>query len=68
MILSSVSQSPNYLLSSFWYAIFRCSLLPYGHHPTVAALCIKHKKNMVTASYVLPAMRELNDRYVLNKD
>jgi len=38
------------------------SLLPYGHHPTIASLCIKYKKNMVTASYVLPAMKELNER------
>eukprot|EP00795_Rhopilema_esculentum_P002141 gene2141-17728_t len=38
------------------------SLLPYVHHPTIASLCIKHKKNMVTASYVLPAMKELHER------
>ncbi|XP_022297624.2 alpha-aminoadipic semialdehyde synthase, mitochondrial-like isoform X2 [Crassostrea virginica] len=36
------------------------SLLPYVLHPDVAKLCIKHKKNMVTASYVSPAMRELD--------
>lgn len=26
------------------------SLLPYNYHVTVAKLCIKHKKNMVTTS------------------
>ncbi|KAH9512582.1 hypothetical protein Btru_038850, partial [Bulinus truncatus] len=36
------------------------SLLPYSFHPDVAKLCIKHKKNMVTASYISPAMRELH--------
>ncbi len=36
------------------------SLLPYIHHPTVAKLCIKHKKNMVTTSYVSDAMRALD--------
>jgi saccharopine dehydrogenase (NADP+, L-glutamate forming)/spermidine synthase len=36
------------------------SLLPYIHHPTVAKLCIKHAKNMVTASYVSDAMRALD--------
>ncbi|XP_065067080.1 alpha-aminoadipic semialdehyde synthase, mitochondrial-like [Rhopilema esculentum] len=38
------------------------SLLPYLHSPTIASLCIKHKKNMVTATYVLPAMKELHER------
>jgi saccharopine dehydrogenase-like NADP-dependent oxidoreductase len=37
------------------------SLLPYVHHVTVANLCIKHKKNMVTTSYVSDAMRGLDD-------
>ncbi|XP_059138929.1 alpha-aminoadipic semialdehyde synthase, mitochondrial-like [Physella acuta] len=36
------------------------SLLPYSFHPDIAKLCIQHKKNMVTASYVSPAMRELH--------
>ncbi|MCF7912996.1 MAG: saccharopine dehydrogenase NADP-binding domain-containing protein [Candidatus Cloacimonetes bacterium] len=40
------------------------SLLPAVYHPIVAALCIKNKKNMVTASYVSPAMSELNDQAV----
>ncbi|MBU1014173.1 MAG: saccharopine dehydrogenase NADP-binding domain-containing protein [Bacteroidetes bacterium] len=36
------------------------SLLPYAHHVMVAKLCIKHGKNMVTTSYVQPAMKELD--------
>ncbi|MCX6101358.1 MAG: saccharopine dehydrogenase NADP-binding domain-containing protein, partial [Candidatus Bipolaricaulota bacterium] len=33
------------------------SLLPYVHHPLVARLCVKHKKHMVTTSYVKDTMR-----------
>jgi len=36
------------------------SLVPYAHHVTVAKLCIKHKKQMVTTSYVSDAMRALD--------
>ena len=36
------------------------SLLPYVHHVTVAAICIKHKRDMVTTSYVSEAMRALD--------
>jgi saccharopine dehydrogenase-like NADP-dependent oxidoreductase len=38
------------------------SILPYIHHVTVANLCIKHKKNMVTTSYVSDAMRALDNQ------
>jgi saccharopine dehydrogenase-like NADP-dependent oxidoreductase len=38
------------------------SMLPYVFHPTVAALCVKHKKHMVTTSYVKDAMRTLDDQ------
>lgn len=38
------------------------SILPYVHHVMVANLCIKHKKNMVTTSYVSDAMRALDDQ------
>ena len=38
------------------------SLLPYVHHVKVADMCIKHKKNMVTTSYVSPAMKERNEK------
>jgi len=36
------------------------SLLPYIYHPTVARLCVKHRKQMVTASYVKPEMQALD--------
>uniref|UniRef100_A0A8C2CYB0 Aminoadipate-semialdehyde synthase n=1 Tax=Cyprinus carpio TaxID=7962 RepID=A0A8C2CYB0_CYPCA len=35
------------------------SMLPYAFHPQVAKQCIKMKVNMVTASYLSPAMKEL---------
>ncbi len=38
------------------------SLLPYTHHVTVAQLCIKHKKNMVTTSYVSEEMQLLDSK------
>jgi saccharopine dehydrogenase-like NADP-dependent oxidoreductase len=36
------------------------SLLPWMFHPTVARYCLKHKKNMVTSSYVKPEMQALD--------
>jgi saccharopine dehydrogenase (NADP+, L-glutamate forming)/spermidine synthase len=36
------------------------SLLPYEYHVKVAKLCIKHKKHLVTTSYVSNKMRELD--------
>lgn len=36
------------------------SLLPYAYHVMVAKMCIKHKKNMVTTSYVKPDMQALD--------
>jgi saccharopine dehydrogenase-like NADP-dependent oxidoreductase len=36
------------------------SMLPYVYHPLVAALCVKHKKHMVTTSYVKETMRALD--------
>lgn len=36
------------------------SLLPYAHHVMVAKKCIAHKKDMVTTSYVKPAMQALD--------
>jgi len=38
------------------------SLLPYIYHPKVAELCIKHKKQMVTTSYVSDAMKALDSK------
>ena len=36
------------------------SLLPYAYHPTVAKYCVKHKRQMVTTSYIKPEMRALD--------
>jgi saccharopine dehydrogenase (NADP+, L-glutamate forming) len=36
------------------------SMLPYVYHPKVAALCLKHRKHMVTTSYVKDEMRALD--------
>jgi saccharopine dehydrogenase-like NADP-dependent oxidoreductase len=38
------------------------SLLPYTYHVAVAEACIRHRKNMLTTSYVSPAMRALEPR------
>jgi alpha-aminoadipic semialdehyde synthase len=46
------------LIISLYY--FSYSLLPWHLHPQIAKLCIKHKRNMVTASYVSPEMQELH--------
>jgi saccharopine dehydrogenase (NADP+, L-glutamate forming) len=37
------------------------SLLPYRYHFDVAKLCLKHRKPLVTTSYVSPAMQALHD-------
>ncbi|MBI4648507.1 MAG: saccharopine dehydrogenase NADP-binding domain-containing protein [Bacteroidia bacterium] len=36
------------------------SLLPYAYHLIVAMPCLKHRKNMVTTSYVKPEMQALD--------
>jgi len=38
------------------------SLLPYAYHVKVAKLCIKHKKHLVTTSYVSDEMYKLDDQ------
>uniref|UniRef100_A0A3Q2FFP1 Alpha-aminoadipic semialdehyde synthase, mitochondrial n=2 Tax=Cyprinodon variegatus TaxID=28743 RepID=A0A3Q2FFP1_CYPVA len=38
------------------------SMLPYSFHPLIAKHCIRRKVNMVTASYLSPAMKELQSR------
>ena len=35
------------------------SLVPYGFHATVIKIAIRHKVNVVTTSYVSPAIKEL---------
>ncbi|CAF3408833.1 unnamed protein product [Rotaria sp. Silwood1] len=37
------------------------SLLPFKLHPDIALLCIKHRRHMVTASYVSPEMKALHN-------
>jgi saccharopine dehydrogenase (NADP+, L-glutamate forming) len=37
------------------------SLLPYKFHVDVARICLKHRKPLVTTSYVQPAMQELHN-------
>lgn len=38
------------------------SLIPYTYHATVIKSAIRKKKNVVTTSYVSPAMLELEDK------
>jgi saccharopine dehydrogenase-like NADP-dependent oxidoreductase len=42
------------------HADLSVSMLPYIYHPKVAALCVKHRKHMVTTSYVKEEMRALD--------
>ncbi|MFZ5970762.1 MAG: saccharopine dehydrogenase family protein [Bacteroidota bacterium] len=42
------------------------SLLPANLHPRVAALCLKQKKHLLTASYVSDEMRGLHDAALRN--
>ncbi|HBH83714.1 MAG TPA: hypothetical protein DDY34_07890, partial [Bacteroidales bacterium] len=37
------------------------SLLPYIYHAEVAKVCLKHKRSLVTTSYVQPEMKALNE-------
>ncbi|MCX6665870.1 MAG: saccharopine dehydrogenase NADP-binding domain-containing protein [Euryarchaeota archaeon] len=38
------------------------SLLPYTYHVKVAEMCIKHKKHLITTSYVSDAMKALDKK------
>jgi saccharopine dehydrogenase-like NADP-dependent oxidoreductase len=38
------------------------SLLPYKYHTKVAELCIKHRKQMITTSYVSDEMKALDEK------
>ncbi|KAL1942345.1 hypothetical protein VTO73DRAFT_6409 [Trametes versicolor] len=40
------------------------SLLPVPFHPSVAELCIRNRKHLMTASYISPAMRALHQKAV----
>lgn len=39
------------------------SLLPYAFHLSVAKVCLKHKKHIITASYIQPGMMDLDDEF-----
>ncbi|KAI5627062.1 alpha-aminoadipic semialdehyde synthase, mitochondrial, partial [Silurus asotus] len=45
------------ILCYLFYLFF--SMLPYNYHPLIAKYCISKKVNLVTASYLSPAMKEL---------
>jgi alpha-aminoadipic semialdehyde synthase len=55
---------PTYNLRDLSDDQLETSLLPVPFHPAVAELCIQHRKHLVTASYISPAMRALHDRSV----
>nr|VZI34492.1 unnamed protein product [Spirometra erinaceieuropaei] len=38
------------------------SMVPWKFHPQVFAVCIKHKRNVLTASYCSPALREMEQQ------
>jgi hypothetical protein len=40
------------------------SLLPAPMHTAVAKHCIQHRKHLVTASYISPEMKALDQAYV----
>lgn len=40
------------------------SLVPYRYHVQIAEVCIKHRRHLVTTSYVADAMRALHERAV----
>jgi saccharopine dehydrogenase (NADP+, L-glutamate forming) len=37
------------------------SFLPYKFHSDVAKVCLRHRKSLVTASYILPGMMDLDE-------
>lgn len=39
------------------------SLVPATMHLPIARLCLEHKKHLVTASYISPAMQQLHEPY-----
>ncbi|KAF8327879.1 Saccharopine dehydrogenase-domain-containing protein [Cantharellus anzutake] len=40
------------------------SLLPASLHVRIAEYCLKYRKHLVTASYISPAMKDLNERAI----
>ena len=50
------------VMSLFRIYVLLFSLLPYTLHTSIVKLCIYNKKNMLTASYVLPDMKTLEPK------
>ncbi|KAI9552494.1 hypothetical protein GHT06_022860 [Daphnia sinensis] len=63
-VLLNVEERPDLLKEFIGKADVVVSLLPYALHPLVAEQCIASKTNMVTASYLSPAMKELHQSAV----
>ncbi|TPP67346.1 Alpha-aminoadipic semialdehyde synthase mitochondrial [Fasciola gigantica] len=40
------------------------SLVPWKYHPQVAQQCIKQKKNLLTASYCTPTLKEMEPEFI----
>jgi alpha-aminoadipic semialdehyde synthase len=60
--LLDIKGDPNQLSRLVKNADIVVSLLPAPMHSTVAEACIKHRKNLVTASYESDEMRSLHER------
>ncbi len=60
-ILLDVIARPDLLEKSISQSDVVISLLPYSLHTQIAQECIKHKTNMVTASYCTPQLQELHE-------
>lgn len=60
-VLLDVTRSPSELDKLIKEHDCVVSLLPFNLHPDVAALCIKHRRHLVTTSYVSPKMKALHD-------
>ena len=57
----TISLSGTYSFVSIVFIVYYfCSLLPAKYHPLIGQVCIDHKKDMVTASYISPAMAALH--------
>ncbi|CAL4099577.1 unnamed protein product, partial [Meganyctiphanes norvegica] len=59
-VLLDIKERPDLLADLVKGADVVISVLPYSLHAEVAKHCIKHKTNMVTASYLNPELRELH--------
>lgn len=70
MMLLSGTRNILTIAFLFWWIKSRflflfSSLIPYIYHAKVIKAAVKHKKNVVTTSYVSPAMMEYDQAWVL---